>query len=161
MLNLLHPVLAVLLTMTITVCAFAAEPPPRFEDFPARERMSGPNAPLALTRKDMEFRTQLRDAARDRPNFAGHYVLTTWGCGAGCVMGAAIDARTGRVGWLPGTVCCWPVAVEDPLAFRLDSALLAVTGLRNEKEGDQGTHYYRIEGLRFVHVRDVPAKESR
>lgn len=147
--------------MTLGVCAFAAEPPPRFEDFPAREHMSGPNAPLAPTRKDMEFRTMLRGAARDRPNFAGHYVLTYWGCGAGCVMGAAIDARSGRVAWLPGTICCWPVEVEDPLTFRRDSTLVAMTGQRNEKAGDDGTHYYRIDGLRFVHVRDIPAKEAR
>ena len=144
-----------------TTRAIAAEPAPRFEDFPVKEQISGPTAPLALTRKDTEFRTQLRDAAREKPNFAGHYVLTYWGCGAGCVMGAAIDARTGRVAWLPSTICCWPVEVEDPLAFRHDSTLVAMTGLRNEKEGDQGTHYYRIEGLRFVHVRDVAAKEAQ
>ena len=145
----------------VVAAVAAAEPAPRFEDFPAPERMTGPNAPLALTRKDMQFRTMLGEAAHQRPNFAGHYVLTYWGCGAGCVMGAAIDARTGRVAWLPGTICCWPLEVQDPLAFQLDSTLVAMTGLRNENERDQGTHYYRIDGLRFVHVRDVPAREPR
>jgi hypothetical protein len=36
-----------------------------------------------------------------------------------------------------------------------DSALLVLSGLRNEKEGDQGSHFYRIDGDRFVLVRDM------
>jgi hypothetical protein len=36
-----------------------------------------------------------------------------------------------------------------------DSALLVLSGLRNEKEGDQGSHFYRIDADRFVLVRDM------
>jgi hypothetical protein len=36
-----------------------------------------------------------------------------------------------------------------------DSALLVLSGLRNEKEGDQGSLFYRIDGDRFVLVRDM------
>jgi hypothetical protein len=143
--------------VTSSVVAAERASAPRFEDYPAGEHLLRRNAPLAVRGADLEFRTRLREAAGNRPNFAGHYILTVWGCGAGCVMGAAIDARTGRVARLPGTICCWPQNVEDPLEFRLDSALISLSGLRNEKEGDQGVHYYRIDGLRFIHVRDVPA----
>jgi hypothetical protein len=49
-----------------------------------------------LTRAAREFRTRLREAARDKPNFAGRFIGTTLGCGTECVQGAIIDARTGR-----------------------------------------------------------------
>src|SRR6185369_11667024 len=73
---------------------------PRFEDYPARNMYKGPNARLVLTRADMTFKTRLRVAARERKtNFAGHYIVTTWGCGSACVDGAVIDAKTGKVYW--------------------------------------------------------------
>ena len=43
------------------------------------------------------FRTNLRNAAKEGVNFAGHYILTTWGCGTNCTQSAIIDARNGRV----------------------------------------------------------------
>lgn len=30
-------------------------------------------------------------------NFAGHYVVITWGCGASCQRGAMVDGLTGRI----------------------------------------------------------------
>ena len=57
--------------------------------------------------RDMLYRARLRAAATERPNFAGHYVLTTWGCGTECVMGAAINTRTGRVAFLSFATCCY------------------------------------------------------
>lgn len=82
-------------------------PAPRFEDYPTTGVYKGKNTPLALTRDDRTYRTRLREAAAEKPNFAGHYILAAWGCGAECVMGAVIDANTGRVSWFPHTICCW------------------------------------------------------
>ena len=139
---------------------------PRFEDFPAGPAYAGRNH-LVLKGDDIHWRTRLRRAATQAPDFAGHYVLATWGCGMECVIGAAIDVRTGAVIWLPGTLCCWysdnaatPDTVE-PLRYRLDSRLLVLNGRRDEREGDDGDHYYRIEAGRFVHLRDVPPGTSR
>ena len=148
------------------VLAWAAPPRPapalpRFEDFPAGPAYAGRNR-LVLKGDDVHWRTRLRQSVTQKPDFAGHYVLTTWGCGAECVMGAAVDVRTGTVVWLPGSLCCWysdeqatPDEVE-PLRYRGDSRLLVLTGRRDERDGDAGTHYYAIEGNRFVHLRDVP-----
>ncbi|HAF21422.1 MAG TPA: hypothetical protein DCK93_00685, partial [Blastocatellia bacterium] len=73
---------------------------PHFKDYPASEMYKGATAPLVLTRADQTFKTRLRWAAKNqKPNFAGHYILTSWGCGAECVMGAVIDARTGKAYW--------------------------------------------------------------
>ena len=139
---------------------------PRFEDFPVRLAYTGRNR-LVLKGDDVHWRTRLREAAAGKPDFAGHYVLATWGCGAECVMGAAIDVRTGVVSWLPGTLCCWfsdeaatPDTVE-PLRYRLDSRLLVLTGRRDERNGDAGTHYYAIEGGHFMLLRDVPPGAAR
>jgi hypothetical protein len=126
---------------------------PRFEDYPATGPYRGHNAPLVLTKKDAGSRTRLREAATRKPNFAGHYVLTTWGCGAECVMGAAIDANTGHVHWLPFTICCWKADVTQPIAARLDSRLIVFTGARNEKEGDEGTHYYEFRNGEFIEIK--------
>ena len=81
--------------------------PPRFEDYPAGAAFAGRNR-FFLDRMDLGYRTRLHEAAQQRPDFAGHYVLALWGCGAECLMGAAVDVRSGRVTWLPGdTICCW------------------------------------------------------
>lgn len=97
-------------------------------------------------------------AKNQRPNFAGHYILTTWGCGTSCLMGAIIDARTGKVHWWNFSICCWPFDVDDkfqPIELRLNSKLIEFSGARNEKEGDVGAHFYRFEDGRFVHIRSV------
>lgn len=42
------------------------------------------------------FRTRTREAMAGGVNFAGHYVVATWGCGTECESGHIVDARTGR-----------------------------------------------------------------
>ena len=155
---------ACLLPLLPAAWAASPEPPPglpRYEDFPAGPAYAGRNR-LVLKGDDVHWRTRLRWTLSQKPDFAGHYVLASWGCGAECVMGAAVDVRTGAVVWLPGSLCCWysdeqatPDDVE-PLRYRLDSRLLVLTGRRDERDGDAGTHFYAIEGTRFVHLRDVP-----
>ena len=129
---------------------------PQFKDYPA-EAFSGPNAALVLTRDDRTFRTRLREASKEKPNFAGHYILKAWGCGTSCLMGAVIDAKTGRVHWWNFSICCWN-SIDDnfkPIEFRLNSKLIVFSGARNEKEGDEAAHFYKFENGRFVHLRSV------
>jgi hypothetical protein len=97
--------------------------------------------------------SQLNSAARQPINFAGHYILATWGCGSGCVMGGAIDTVTGRVVMLPFTVSNWPLQVVEPLAFQKDSALLVIQGSRNEQ--GSGIHYYQFDGSQFKLLKTV------
>lgn len=128
---------------------------PDFDQYPVRDKFAGPVAkPILRSKQDREFRGQLQRAARMRPNFAGHYVLATFGCGASCTMAGALDARTGRVTWLPFTVCCGNHGDKEPIEFRLDSALLIVRGMRNEA-GD-GTYYYTIANGSFRLITERP-----
>jgi hypothetical protein len=148
--------IALIASLCTAVARISGEQPhgkPQFADYPALETYKGQNAPLILTKNETGFRTRLRYASKQKPNFAGHYVLTAWGCGAECLMGAVIDANTGRVYWVPFTICCWPDSVDRPIEYRLHSRLLIFSGLRDEKDGDGGVHYYEFTGHNFVQIR--------
>src|SRR4051794_13500037 len=69
---------------------------PRAADYPAK-RYTGINAApdVRSDARSRSYRTQLTEWAREKPNFAGHYILATWGCGTGCAEIAIIDAITG------------------------------------------------------------------
>ena len=147
--------LAAVFVLSITL---TADRIPRFEDFPAFGTYQGRNAPLILTKDDAHFRTRLREAMKGPPNFAKHYILTAWGCGAGCLTSVVIDANTGRVYWTPHTICCWRLDMPDtflPIEVRLDSRLIIFHGERDEKDGDDGDHYYEFKPGKFVHLRSV------
>lgn len=152
-------VLALLFPGTCFQPAQAQSGTPQFKDYPVREIYKGPTAPLVLTRDDLVFKTRLRWASKnERPNFAGHYILTSWGCGAECLMGALIDAKTGNVYWWNFTICCWGFDTDEkftPIEFRPDSRLIVFSGLRNEKDGDDGAHFYTFDGRRLVYIRSV------
>lgn len=74
------------------------------------------------------FRTRLKWAVdNQKPNFAGHYILTTWGCGTSCIMGAVINSKTGKVSWWNFSVCCWSGEADEnfqPIEFRNNSKLI-------------------------------------
>lgn len=134
---------------------------PEFKDYPVCRPYAGKNTTLQLNRKDRVFRTRLKEAARQKPNFAGHYILTTWGCGMECMMGAVIDARTGKVYRIPFTLCCWGGDVGDnfvPVEFRLDSKLIIFSGVRDEKQGDDGRHFYVFKNNRFMPISSIPVR---
>lgn len=115
-----------------TVVRIARAAPPRLND--------------ALDRR---YRSALREAAARPVDFAGHWVLASIGCGAGCVRPVAIDRSSGRVAWFPATVSGWPLAVREPLTFRRDSRLLVVQGMLDERE-PSATRAYLFDGRRFV-----------
>jgi hypothetical protein len=147
------------LLVSLAVFTFGQARIPQFKDFPANGNYAGKNAPVIITRRDRMFRTILREAAKEQPNFAGHYILAAWGCGAGCLMGAVIDANTGKVHWFPHSICCWSEIERDdgftPIAFRLNSRLIVFTGLRNEQERDQGAHFYEFGKTGFKYIRTI------
>jgi hypothetical protein len=75
---------------------------PRFEDFPVEKKWNGVAAPVKLqSRADRMYRTNFRNAAREKPNFAGHYSVAMWGCGTVCLEGGIVDLATGELITLP------------------------------------------------------------
>ncbi|HQS64729.1 MAG TPA: hypothetical protein PLE48_14775 [Thiobacillus sp.] len=131
---------------------------PKFGDY-SSEFYSGQRAKVnLLTDFDKNFKTRIRRTQAESINFAGEYILATWGCGMDCLMGVAVSARTGQVIELPGTACCWKSAGEK-IIFKKNSRLLVLAGLINET-GQHGAHFYELKNNEFFHVKTIPVKED-
>jgi len=191
---MLYKYLCAISTAFILVLPVAAQSTsPKFKDYLVQEVYEGKNA-KAKTGKGLGqphpeggylpsmFRTRLNAASESgEVNFAGHYILTTWGCGSGgCVEGAVINALTGDIVWLPLEACCNRKG-EDGYHFRADSSLLVLIsavgeGLSAEKrmaldrriaegetvafeefEPQSRIHFYVFNGDTFKEVISVPA----
>jgi hypothetical protein len=125
---------------------------PRFEDFSViEEKIPRSVVPRLNDAAGRQYATELREGARHKPNFAGHFILISWGCGASCVMSAVVNAKNGAVIWVPFTICCWDADIE-PLVFRLKSRLLEVNGYKNEIESSRS--FYEFDGERFNLVKE-------
>ena len=150
-----RPVATVTLCLVVASAGWAQSNVPKFNDYAGNMPFSGTPAPTQLlTEGEKTFRTRLRAASAQSANFAGDHVLTTWGCGTNCVYGAAVSLRTGRVTFLPGSVCCWN-GDGDKISIRPDSRLLVTAGVMNES-GDYGAHFYEFTGNGFRHLKTTP-----
>ncbi len=78
--------------------AHAKNAVPQFKDYPVKSVYTGKTAQLDLSDEGARmFRTRLRDALKEKPDFAGEYVITMWGCGASCRMYSFVNKRTGKL----------------------------------------------------------------
>ena len=136
---------------------------PDFADYPGAAVYHGRNAaPILATREDRQFRTMIRNGARGKPNFDGHYIVWTWGCGTDCEMGVIIDAITGKVVSLP-VVAGTPQGVADDdlhFAYRLDSRMIVMNGMIRE-EPPMGSHYFEFDGTALKPVKTIERPERR
>jgi hypothetical protein len=107
------------------------------------------------------MRTRLSEALSGGINFAGHYIVASWGCGTGCISGAIIEAKTGKVYWpLPlNALSVWYDGqnyADEPIAFHKNSRLLIISGSPGGKDNDpdkpNGKYYYewKANGLHLV-----------
>ena len=142
---------------------------PAFRSYPVRaenasaKRIDFRNSPGASA-----FQTRLRDALRGGVNFGGRYVIAAWGCGTGCVSGAVIDARSGRVHF-PKEFNALAVAYSndeyaDPLEYRKNSRMLILRGVPgtasdSDPDGESGTYYYEWRNEKFRLIRFVKNKD--
>lgn len=131
---------------------------PQFKDYPVKTIYRGKNARLLLTSDARTFKTRLREALKGAPNFAGHFIVTSWGCGTGCQVGAIIDARTGKVFWFPFPIGQTSDVDEGfrPVEFRLDSKLIIFSGVRVDKDDEEeGARFYKFENGRFIFLKFI------
>lgn len=140
-----------------------ADDAPNFADYPDAAAYHGRNAaPVLATKEARQFRTMIRNGARENPNFDGRYIVATWGCGTDCEMGAIIDAITGKVVSLP-VVAGTPDGVADDdlhFAYRLDSRLLVMNGMIGE-DPPMGSHYFTFDGNALKPVKTIVRPERR
>lgn len=103
--------------------------------------------PQRLHGSDARTRTYTEDLLwsvnNNRMKAAGHFDLAQIGCGAGCILLAAVDDRTGFVKWMPKTISNWPIHMQQPVMYRPDSRLVVVLGQLDEL-GPDGPFYYLL-----------------
>lgn len=135
---------------------------PSFDAYPVtREEVANPRLNLAR-----RYRTVLRLAITEGPNFAGYYRLVHWGCGTSCAMFAVVNLKTGRVITPEGFSAVGgvnfyadeflPNTESDGWGFRHKSVskLLVVAGaLLSENDSKEGAFYFVLndEKLYLIH----------
>lgn len=161
-------VLLTALFLAFSSVGFAQSTTPTFKQYAAKvEKKRNVTVNLKSHKNANMFRTNLRNAAKEGVNFAGHYILTTWGCGTNCSHSAIIDARNGRV-FFPDQLegagfgfCDLPDDAE-PLVYQADSRLLVLSGFKGGdlglKDGRCGIYYLEWTGTNFKQVRFVEKK---
>jgi hypothetical protein len=144
---------------------------PKFAQYPVQHSQGSKAAAVVLTSHPLarRYRTKLRRQAVTGPNFAGHYTIAGWGCGASCLQFAVIDSKTGRV-FFPNNI---PSVVTthvdtDPneptpqffgLRYHLDSRLLIVLGARDDDPSLEGITYYRWDGSKFREIKIIQSNK--
>lgn len=142
--------------------------PRRFAQFAVRPGWSRPPVPPALsTAQARQFRTVLREGAAAGPNFAGHFTVVAWGCGASCTEAAILDGWTGRVHFPEVLSSISAVHVAGPpgagynsLRFQRDSRLLVVLGAPREDAARDGVAELEWSGTALRLLRFVPRSRS-
>lgn len=142
-----------------TLFAASAGKRPAFKDFPVEEIFHGkPVAPILVTKKQKLYRTMIREGARSKVEFAGHYTVPAWGCGSGCSEFAIVDSITGKVYDCP-YVGDYPYQMIDRLQYHPNSRLFKINGCPNES--DCGFYDYEMvegKGLHLLRKQLLPPK---
>src|SRR5579883_713391 len=134
----------------------AQAPPAKFEDFPSGASFQGmPAKPVLRTKWQRSYRTTIRSAAQDGPDFAGKFKVAQWGCGSGCFGIFIIDEQSGSVYDAPFHIASLQPSLvyqdqpdkspfDDPLQYRLDSRLFVLHGCPEEE--DCASYFYEWTG---------------
>jgi hypothetical protein len=163
-------VLLTALFLAFSSIGFAQSTTPTFTRYAAKvETNKNVKVNLKSHKNANMFRTNLRNAAKEGVNFAGHYILTTWGCGTNCSQSAIIDARSGKV-FFPrvlegaGFGFCELPDETEPLVYKANSRLLVLSGFKGGdlevENGRCGIYYLEWTGTDFKQVKFVEKKRT-
>ena len=163
--------------MTRSILAFAvlgtellAGPPverPKFEDFAVKTVFRGtPASPKLATEDQKMFRSRIREGAKAKVEFAGHYTVPVWGCGSGCNDYVIADSINGAVYdglYVVDLPSAWLEehghSEEKRMEYHRDSRLLKINGCPGEH--DCGFYDYEMvdgKGLRLLRKNLLPQK---
>jgi hypothetical protein len=149
------------LLVAVVSCCSALAPAQQdfpFSKYPVTSTYHGAPAPPRLSTPDeRRFRTLITEGAKKGPNFAGHYTVVTWGCGAACASFAIVDAITGGVFTPPFGVSFESADgqfyKESGLYYQLDSSLFVIQGAPGEKAYAQ--YLYRWTGNNLEEIQST------
>lgn len=132
---------------------------PAFSDYPRVEQSE-----LRLESIDFDshpdagnFRTRLEENLGQTANFAGHFILTMWGCGTMCQQIALIEVETGQVFMPEEFISSFGVC------FKESSTLLIINPIDKTFIDDMdgqipawlNVHYYHWNGSTAEHLLDT------
>jgi len=135
---------------------------PDFKDYAVQRVYSGHPAAPKLSKAQLMYRTRIREGAKSKVEFAGHYTVPVWGCGTGCAVFAIVDSITGAV-YDGFSVADLPLAwvekhEEQPrMEFHPESRLFKINGCPNEE--NCGFYDYvmtKDKGLKLVRKELLP-----
>jgi hypothetical protein len=173
-----------LAVLIVALCAVGYGQKTTFRQYSAKvESIKNIKVDLASHKIARNYRTNLRNAAKDGVNFAGHYILTGWGCGTNCTEWAVIDGRNGRVYFprefqgavdgfcdLPGNGMPADAPADNdsrpygPLYFKADSRLVVLAGFPSggldNRRSKCGVYYFEWTGDRLRQVKLVAGKRT-
>src|SRR5574343_632720 len=87
--------LSAIITMTLIACKENTEKPNATSSEKAKIDFKSNETAKA-------YKTAILESYKDgKVNFAGNYIITTWGCGTSCISGAMVDVRDGKIYDLP------------------------------------------------------------
>lgn len=136
----------------------ADKPRPKFTDYVVNEIYRNKPAPPVLSKDQRIFRTVIREGAKAKVQFSGHYTVPVFGCGSGCTDFYIVDSLSGRV-YDGFAVAELPMAWQEShgaenerLEFHPSSRLLKVNGCPGEI--NCGFYdYVMVDGAGFKLVR--------
>jgi hypothetical protein len=130
-----------------------------FDKYPVTKTYQGkPAPPLLDTPRSREYRSRIRNGAKEGPNFAGHYTVISWGCGTECGVYIIVDAQTDQVYWPPEISHGVELGVAGP-EYRLDSTLMVVASCAApETYGYKNCNrkYYNWIGSKLILLKSEP-----
>ena len=131
-----------------------------FSDYPTEKIHIGHNAIPIINSETRMYRTNIKNAANNNPNMGGRYIITFWGCGTGCMHGGYINSDTGETYLLPfGLTESSPTksgfTIRQDIRTDINSDLVICIGKRDEKDNDDGIHYYKIVQGRLKYIKSV------
>jgi hypothetical protein len=148
--------------------SFFGQTAPDFSQYPAAVvKATARQVNFRSHPKAKTFRTNLKEGLSGGVNFAGHYVVATWGCGSGCQQSAIIDGRTGNV-FFPAqledsTGGNGELNEKDPLEYKNNSRLLIINGhpgSNDSANGKYGVWYYEWTGRALKLIKFVKKSET-
>ena len=155
--------LGLLLCLVHSPTAQPASGRPKFSDYPVRQIYQGKPATPILSKSQRWYRTVIREGAKSKVQFAGHYTVPVFGCGAGCAGFYLADSITGKVydGFTVADSFSWLAKPGNENVRRIDfhpnSRLFRVTGCPGEI--NCGLYDYAMvdgAGLKLIRKRLFP-----
>lgn len=160
--------LSLIFSLLLSSNGFSQEKSPQFKDYPVDNAYTGKNHKLVLDSFSKEYKTRLNDAIKSQqPSFAGHYIVTSWGCGSGgCNTGAIIDSISGHAYPFPvGLSSVYPLKKEfendagQEHLYKINSRLMIFAGNldgAHDGDGSDTIEYYEFSSGKFNFIKAIP-----